>query len=92
MNRSLGGDHPFEGPDLRQTKLAARGLIKDLQEHFGPKVYAASVVEIVEVAQMRMAVAEANLHHPFAVPLIPRDTGKVGPIGLWHGCTSMLHF
>jgi hypothetical protein len=31
------------------------------------------------------------LHHPFAVPPIPGDTGKAGPVGLGHGCTSMLH-
>jgi hypothetical protein len=36
-------------------------------------------------------VAEANLHQPFAAPPIPRDTRKGGPVGLWHGCTSMLH-
>jgi hypothetical protein len=36
-----------------------------------------------------MAAAEANLHHPFAAPPVPRDAGK--PVGLGHGCTSMLH-
>jgi hypothetical protein len=27
---------------------------------------------------MEAAVAEADLHHPFAVPPIPRDTGNAG--------------
>jgi hypothetical protein len=69
----------------------AHGLVEDLQEHLGPNVHAASVVEIIEVTQMDMALAEANLHPPFAVPAIPRDTGKAGPVGLGHGRTSMLH-
>ena len=51
-------------------------------EHFGPNVHAASVVKIIEVAQTDIPVAEANLHHPFAVPPVPRDTGKAGPVGL----------
>ena len=87
----LGCDYPVEVPDLRQAKLAARGWIEDLQEHFGPEVYAASVVKIIEVTQMDIPGAVANSHHPFAVPPIPRDTGKARPVGLGHGCTSMLH-
>jgi hypothetical protein len=72
------------------TEAHREGLVEDLQEHFGPKVHTASVVEIIEVAQMDMAVAEAKLHHPFAPPLIPRDTGKAAPFSLGHGCASML--
>jgi hypothetical protein len=56
-------------------------------EHFRPEVHAASVVEIIEIAQTDIPKAEANLYHPFAVPPIPRDTGLVG---LGHGCTSTL--
>jgi hypothetical protein len=54
-------------------------------------IHTASVVEIIEVAQMDMALAAANLHHPFAVPPIPSDAGRAGPVGLGHGYTSMLH-
>jgi hypothetical protein len=68
------------------------GLVEDVQEHFDPKVHAASVVEIIEVAETDNPVAQANLHHPFAVPPIPCDAGKAGPVGLGHGCTSMLHW
>jgi hypothetical protein len=41
------------------TETHREGLIEDLQEHFGPKVHAASVVEIIEVAQTNMAVGTA---------------------------------
>ena len=84
----LGPDYPVEGPDLNCNRSSPRGACDDSLEHFGPKVHAASVLEIIEVAETDIPVAEANLHHPFAVPPIPRDTGKAGPVGLGHGCTS----
>ena len=92
------GDAPVTGrrtssrtTNLRQAKLGARDWGEGLQKQFGPKVNSPRVVEIVEVAQMDIPGAEANLHHPFAAPPIPRDTGKARPVSLWHGCTSMLH-
>ena len=91
----MSGDGPVTGQ--RSSGLGAgppateahrEGLVEGLLEYFGPNVHAASVVKIIEVAQTDIPVAEANLHHPFAVPPIPCDTGKVRPIGLRHGCTS----
>jgi hypothetical protein len=73
------------------VKLSARDWGEALQKQFGPKVNPPRVVEIVDVAETDTAVAEANSHQPFAVPPIPRDTGKGRPVGLGHGCTSMLH-
>ena len=96
--RQRSGDGPITGqrsPDLGAgppaTEAHREGLVEGLLEHFGPNVHAASVVKIIEVAQTDIPVAEANLHHPFAVPPVPRDTGKAGPVGLGHGCTSMRH-
>jgi hypothetical protein len=71
------------------TEAHREGPVDDSLEHFGPKVHAASIVKIIEVAQTDIPVAEANLHHPFAVPPVPCDTGKAGPVGLGHGFTSM---
>ena len=92
MDRSLGSDHPvYLGAGPPATEAHREGLVEGLLEHFGPNVHAASVVKIIEVAQTDIPVAEANLHHPFGVPPVPRDTGKAGPVGLGHGCASTLH-
>jgi len=78
-----GRRSPGRGARPLATEAHREGLVEDLQEHFGPEVDAASVVEIVEIARTDIPVAEANLHHPFAVPPIPRDTRKAGPGWSW---------
>jgi hypothetical protein len=82
MDRSLGGYHPVDGPDLREPMLTAKRPVEDLLEHFGPKAHVAPS-KIIEVAKTDIPAAEANSHHPFAAP----DAEKA----LGHGCTSMLH-
>jgi len=72
MRRSLGGDHPV-GRRTSGRRSSARGTA---QKQFGPKINPPRLIEIVEVAQTDTAAAEANSHQPFAVPPIPRDTGK----------------
>ena len=97
--RRRSSDGPVQtGPRLSGRRAGApateahrKGLVDDSLEHFGPKVHAASVVEIIEIAQTDIPGAEANLHRPFAVPPIPCDTRKAGPVSLGHGCTSILY-
>jgi hypothetical protein len=92
MDGSLGNDHPvYLGAGPPATEAHREGLVEGLLEYFGPNVHAASVVKIIEVPQTDIPVADANLHHPFAVPPVPRDTRKAGPVGFGHGCTSMRH-
>ena len=87
MDRSLQRSSGL-GAGPPATEAHCEGLVEGLLEHFGPNVHASSVVKIIEVAETDIPVAEANLHHPFAVPPIPRDTGKAGPVGLGHGALT----
>ena len=72
--RVTGRRSSVRGAGPPATEAHREGLVEDLQEHFGPKVHAASVVKIIEIAQTAHLLALGMV----ALPCCTREDVEAG--------------